>query len=53
MHMIILTRSMIIRNLLIIYRKKTSSVNQKKCPEDDKTTPTKKFIKVFDIKKGE
>ena len=47
-----LTISIIIRNLLVIYRKKTSSLKNK-CPEDDAIARTKEFIKVFDNKNRE
>ena len=52
--MTILMVSMIIKNLLSIQRKKTSSAKLKKdYPSDGEIERTKEIIKLFNIKNGE
>ena len=49
----VLVVSLIIKNLLMIYRKTTSSELKNKCPSDEKIDRTKEIIKRFNIKNGE
>ena len=44
---------MIIKNLLIIWKKDFFSNSKNKCPSDEERHRTKEFFKNFDIKNGE